>query len=240
MRRKKEKAPPQREFCAAVIAAGGQAVRMEGLGKILLDLDGIPLIAHTLLAFEASPDIDEIVIAAAPEDILPLGQVCRDFGLTKVTKIVRGGENRVESVWNALMEVSPQAALCAVHDGARPLVTPDLIGRVVALGRRFGAAIPAVPLKDTVKFCEDGRVTGTADRAGMCAVQTPQVFDAALLKVALHQARDEGLTITDDASAVERMGMAVHLCDGSYENLKVTTPEDLELAVALLHRRKGL
>ena len=204
----------------------------------MLPLDGIPVLARTLLALDGSRLIDEIVVAVREEDLLPTGDLCRLYGVTKPVKIVRGGESRLDSVLAAAMECREDAAFLAVHDGARPLADPELIDRVVALAHRTNAAAPAVPVKDTIKVVRDGRVESTPDRALLRAVQTPQVFDAQLLRAALQSAQTLGAEITDDCSAVERLGKEVYLTEGSYENIKITTPEDMLLACELLRRRE--
>ena len=196
------------------------------------------MLARTLLALDGSRLIDEIVVAVREEDLLPTGDLCRLYGVTKPVKIVRGGESRLDSVLAAAMECREDAVFLAVHDGARPLADPELIDRVVALAHRTNAAAPAVPVKDTIKVVRDGRVESTPDRALLRAVQTPQVFDAQLLRAALQSAQTLGAEITDDCSAVERLGKEVYLTEGSYENIKITTPEDMLLACELLRRRE--
>lgn len=225
-------------FCSVIVAAAGSSRRMEGQNKLMLPLDGIPVLARTLLALDGSRLIDEIVVAVREEDLLPTGDLCRLYGVTKPVKIVRGGESRLDSVLAAAMECREDAAFLAVHDGARPLADPELIDRVVALAHRTNAAAPAVPVKDTIKVVRDGRVESTPDRALLRAVQTPQVFDAQLLRAALQSAQTLGAEITDDCSAVERLGKEVYLIEGSYENIKITTPEDMLLACELLRRRE--
>ena len=225
-------------FCSVIVAAAGSSRRMEGQNKLMLPLDGIPVLARTLLALDGSRLIDEIVVAVREEDLLPTGDLCRLYGVTKPVKIVRGGESRLDSVLAASLECREDAAFLAVHDGARPLADPELIDRVVALAHRTNAAAPAVPVKDTIKVVRDGRVESTPDRALLRAVQTPQVFDAQLLRAALQSAQTLGAEITDDCSAVERLGKEVYLTEGSYENIKITTPEDMLLACELLRRRE--
>lgn len=225
-------------FCSVIVAAAGSSRRMEGQNKLMLPLDGIPVLARTLLALDGSRLIDEIVVAVREEDLLPTGDLCRLYGVTKPVKIVRGGESRLDSVLAAAMECREDAAFLAVHDGARPLADPELIDRVVALAHRTNAAALAVPVKDTIKVVRDGRVESTPDRALLRAVQTPQVFDAQLLRAALQSAQTLGAEITDDCSAVERLGKEVYLTEGSYENIKITTPEDMLLACELLRRRE--
>ena len=225
-------------FCSVIVAAAGSSRRMEGQNKLMLPLDGIPVLARTLLALDGSRLIDEIVVAVREEDLLPTGDLCRLYGVTKPVKIVRGGESRLDSVLAAAMECREDAVFLAVHDGARPLADPELIDRVVALAHRTNAAAPAVPVKDTIKVVRDGRVESTPDRALLRAVQTPQVFDAQLLRAALQSAQPLGAEITDDCSTVERLGKEVYLTEGSYENIKITTPEDMLLACELLRRRE--
>ena len=216
-------------LCSVIVAAAGSSSRMGGENKLMQPLNGIPVLAHTLMALNASELADEIVVAAREEDLLAFGDLCRIYGITKPAKIVRGGDTRLESVY---------AAFLAVHDGARPLASPELIDCTIALAHRTNAAAPAVPVKDTIKIVRDGRVESTPDRECLRAVQTPQVFDAALFRAALESARTAGEAITDDCSAVERIGKAIYLTDGSYENIKITTPEDLLLAAGILQQRE--
>ena len=229
-----------RPFCTALVAAAGSSSRMGGVDKLMEFLDGVPVLMRTLTALQLADAIDEIVIAAREEALVDISALCKTYGITKCTKVVRGGENRCHSVLLAALEASPNAALLAVQDGARPLVTPGLIDRVVEAAARCGAAAPAVPVKDTIKTAaEDGTVTGTPDRSTLRAVQTPQVFEADLLKAALQSALENGAAVTDDCSAVERLGKVVYLVDGDEENLKITTPMDLVVAEAILAEREA-
>lgn len=226
----------QRPCCAALVAAAGSSSRMGGVNKLLQPLDGIPVLARTLTALQMARRIDEIVVAAREEDFLEISQLCRTYGITKCTKVIRGGESRAHSVLLAALEAGEGMELLAVQDGARPLVTPELIDQVIAEAARCGAAAPAVPLKDTVKVVrEDGTVERTLDRSTLMAVQTPQVFTAELLKGALQAVLEKQIDVTDDCAAVERLGKKVYLTEGAESNLKITTPEDLILAEALLH-----
>ena len=233
--KKKKEAHP---FCSAIVAAAGSSRRMEGENKLLLPLDGIPVLARTLMALNGAELVDEIVVAVREEDLLPTGDLCRIYGVAKPVKIVRGGETRLASVLAASLECREDAAFLAVHDGARPLATPELIDRVITLAYRTNAAAPGVPVKDTIKVVRDGKVESTPPRETLQAIQTPQVFDAALLRGALQAAVTVGEEVTDDCSAVERLGKEIYLTDGSYENIKITTPEDLLLAEELLSRRE--
>ena len=228
-----------RPYCAALVAAAGVSSRMEGINKLLEPLEGVPVLVRTLAALQVAGSVDEIVVAAREEDILEISQLCRTYGLTKCAKVIRGGENRVHSVLLAALEASPEMELLAVQDGARPLVTPELIDRTVTAAARCSAAAPAVAVKDTVKAVrEDGGVEATLDRDRLRAVQTPQVFEASLLKAALQSALEQNAPVTDDASAVERLGKVVFLVEGEEENLKITTPVDMILAEAIVKARE--
>ena len=180
--------------------------------------------------------ITEIIIAAREEMLVPLGQLCKEAALTKVRKIVVGGESRSASVLAGIREADPASELIAVHDGDRPLVTEEIINAAIEKAAERGAAAPAVPVKDTIKRAVGGIVTGALDRSELYAVQTPQVFEHGLILGALEKALTDGIELTDDCSAVERIGMPVCLTEGSYDNIKLTTPEDLAVAEAILER----
>ncbi|MEG1918098.1 MAG: 2-C-methyl-D-erythritol 4-phosphate cytidylyltransferase [Oscillospiraceae bacterium] len=226
-----------RPRCSLLVAAGGSSARMGGENKLLLPLDGIPVLVRTLLAVDEAQRVDEIVIAARESDFLEISQLCRTYGIRKPVKVVRGGETRVHSVLAAALEADETAGLLAVQDGARPLVTAQLIDDTIRAAEKTAACAPAVPVGDTIKMAQDGVVTGTPDRSSLYAVQTPQVFDAQLLKAALQAALEAGAVLTDDCSAVERLGKQVYLVPGDAENIKITTPLDLVLAEAILRTR---
>lgn len=221
-------------ICSAVVPAAGSSTRMEGQDKLLLPMGDVPILIHTLRALDACPLIHEIIVSTRADLIVPIGQLCKDCALSKVTKVVVGGTTRTKSVLNGIQECRPDVALIAIHDGARPLVTQDVLCAVIQRAAETGAAAPAVPVKDTVKVADKGVVQSTPDRGTLFAVQTPQVFEASLIRTALEKALEDGVTLTDDCSAVERMGMAVSLTEGSYQNIKITTPEDLVVGEALL------
>ena len=224
-----------RPFCTALVAAAGSSSRMGGTDKLMEFLDNVPVLMRTLTALQRAAAIDEIVIAAREDALVDISTLCKTYGITKCSKVVRGGESRCHSVLLAALEASPEAKLLAVQDGARPLVTPALIDRTVEAAAKCGAAAPAVPVKDTIKVVDDrDTVASTPERARLRAVQTPQVFQADLLKAALQSALDAGAAVTDDCSAVERLGKSVTLTEGDERNLKITTPVDLVIAEALL------
>lgn len=224
-------------YCAAVVPAAGSSSRMGGEDKILLPLRGVPVIVHTLQVLENSPRIHEIIVVTREDLIVPIAQLCKDFSLQKVTKIIVGGETRLHSVRQGLIEVSENAQLVAIHDGARPLLSQSVLDQVIDLAVKTGAAAPAVPVKDTIKKALSGVVQETPDRSELFAVQTPQVFSADLIKAATYKAVEENSTVTDDCSVVEALGMKVTLSAGSDENIKITTPVDMIMAEAILEAR---
>ena len=222
--------------CGAVIVAAGSASRMGGIDKVMATLGGEPMILRTVRTFQECDAIGEIVVVTRQDLIMPITDLCREF--SKVKAVVVGGASRQESVQLGLNSLSPDAQLAAIHDGARPLVTWQVIDRTVRAAHTYGAAAPAVPVKDTIKVVKGGVVVSTPDRSTLQAVQTPQVFDFDLLRGALKKAQDDGAQVTDDCSAVERMGLAVRMVEGDEENLKVTTPVDLKIAEMILEGRK--
>ena len=235
----KKRVDAKRPRCAALVAAAGSSTRMGGVNKLLEPLDGIPVLARTLEALQRAELVDEIVVATREADLMVIAELCHTYGITKCKKVIRGGESRAHSVMLAAMEADKSMELLAVQDGARPLVTPVLIDDVIRQARRCGAAAPAVPVKDTIKVAgENGAVLQTLDRSALRAVQTPQVFTADILKAALQSVLEQGIDVTDDCGAVERLGKTVYLVDGDESNLKITTPGDIVLAEAILHTRE--
>ena len=224
------------KYCGAVIVAAGTASRMGGIDKVMAELDGEPMILRTVRTFQNSDAIKEIVVVTREDLILPIMRLCA--GLDKVQAVVCGGKSRQESVQLGLNALSSKVKLVAVQDGARPLITDAVIDRTVRAAHSYGAAAPAVPVKDTIKTVKGGVVKDTPDRATLQAVQTPQVFDFDLLRGALKKAAADGAAVTDDCSAVERMGMSVKIVEGDERNIKVTTPVDLKIATLLLEEMK--
>ena len=226
--------------CAAVIVAAGSSNRMKGTDKILHPIDGEPLIVHTIRIFQQCCRIDEIIIVTRGELIAQIQQLCDEHGFDKVLKVTAGGASRAESVMNGLDQVSKNMQYVAVHDGARPFVTDQIIRLTLEKAIEYHAAAPAVPVKDTIKMAYGNLVTHTPDRACLFAVQTPQIFDFDLLRGALSKVLQDGISVTDDCSVVETLGMSVYLTQGSDENIKITTPTDLILAQAIWDRRQHL
>jgi len=218
-----------------VVVAAGRSERMGGIDKVLAPLVGRPLLAWTLSAFKKCDEIDQVVVVAAPASLGRVRAFVEEWRFTKVTAVVPGGATRQQSV-RAGIDAAAGAAIVAIHDAARPLVTPALIARGVALARETGAALCAVPSRDTVKEIDGDPpvVTATPDRARIWLAQTPQVFDRALLLEAHDRA---GADATDDAALVEAAGHRVHVYRGDYANIKVTDPDDLIIAEALLRER---
>ena len=223
-------------YCGAVIVAAGNASRMGGVDKVMAPLAGEPMILHTVRVFQECPAIREIIIVTREDLLQTIAHLCT--AMDKVKAVVVGGKTRQESVHLGLNALSDKVKLTAIQDGARPLVTTELIDRTVRAADYFGAAAPAVPVKDTIKVEKGGVVASTPDRNSLRAVQTPQVFDFDLIRGALKKAMESGAQITDDCSAVEQMGMTVKLVEGDERNIKVTTPMDLKIAELLMEERK--
>ena len=215
-------------YCGAVIVAAGSASRMGGIDKVMAPLNGEPMIVHTVRAFQNCDAIREIVVVTRPDLIRTVMGLCKD--MDKIRAVVAGGDDRPESVRNGISALSDKVKLVAVQDGARPLISWQVIDRTVRAANTYGAAAPAVPVKDTVKEVAGGLVVTTPDRSRLQAVQTPQVFDRDLLQVALKKAKENGTAITDDCSAVELLGMKVKIVEGDEHNIKITTPVDLKIA----------
>ena len=220
------------KYCGAVIVAAGTASRMGGIDKVMAELDGEPMILRTVRTFQNSDAIKEIVVVTREDLILSIMHLCAQ--LPKVKAVICGGSSRQASVQLGLNALSSKVKLVAVQDGARPLITNAVIDRTVRAAHSYGAAAPAIPQKDTIKVVTGGVVKETPDRATLQAVQTPQVFDFDLLRGALKKAKEDGAAVTDDCSAVERLGMSIKIVEGDERNIKVTTPMDLKIAKLLL------
>lgn len=232
---KQEPVPP---FVTAIIAAAGSSRRMGGEDKQKMDLCGIPVLGRTLLAFEQCALVREIIVAAGEDRVVDYADLGSALGISKLTRVIRGGVTRMESVWLAAQEIDPGCEYLAVHDGARPLVTPALIEQVCRDAFAHSAAVAAVPVYDTIKQAgADGRIDKTVDRALLRAAQTPQAADRALLLAAIQSAREAGFAATDECAALERMGVRPWLTPGEESNRKITTPIDLVFARAVLEER---
>lgn len=236
---KKEKPQP---FISAIVAAAGTSSRMDGVDKQLAPLDGIPVVMRSIGALCECPRISEIVVVCREECIAEYYDMVRDYGFTAVSAIVAGGDIRQDSVYAGIQACSEAAGFYAIHDGARPLVLPEEIESCIDAAIHTGAAAVGVPVKDTVKVCdENGMILSTPDRAKLRAIQTPQIFAAEPYRRAMAQARRSGRFYTDDCQLMEAAGHPVVISPGSYGNIKITTPEDIAVAQAILaYRQEGL
>lgn len=238
-----KKGPPLRgekfPLVTAVVVSAGRSERMGAqVSKQFLPLCDVPVIARTLSAFEACVMVSEVVVVARLDDLVEVAQLVKEYGFGKVVRIVPGGLTRQQSAMAGVRAMNGETAFVAVHDGARPLVTPACIDRVVRAAFEKKAVTAAVRCKDTVKVAdESGAVLSTPDRGRLWNIQTPQVFEKALYRRALEKALGENADYTDDCQLVEHDGGRVFLVEGEYTNLKITTPEDIAVAEALLRHR---
>jgi 2-C-methyl-D-erythritol 4-phosphate cytidylyltransferase len=229
---------------AAIIAAAGLGRRMQqDTPKTYLQLAGKPILIHTLEIFEKVPEVQEVLVVVHPEDL----EFCQEeiidpYPLKKVLRLVPGGKERQDSVYHALKVLKKEAAdldVILVHDGVRPLVDPDQVRKVGAAARRHGGAILGIPCQDTLKRVNSkGVVVDTVDRQELWQVQTPQAFQAALLWRAYQEAMERGFYATDEAALVEALGETVVVVPSTCLNLKITTPDDLKIAEAILSFRE--
>ncbi|MDE5583637.1 MAG: 2-C-methyl-D-erythritol 4-phosphate cytidylyltransferase [Ruminococcus sp.] len=222
---------------SAIIVCAGNSTRMGGKNKILLPLGKSTVIGVTMQAFEKCNDISEIIIVARNDDITAIKAEAEKVEISKLTSCVMGGKTRQESVINGVKCVSADSELIAVHDGARPLVIPENISRTIKDASVFGGATLGVPVKDTIKFVDDGLITDTPPRKNLYITQTPQVFKRNIYFEGIDFALEHGLDFTDDCQLVEAIGGKVYMTAGDYTNIKITTSEDIEIAEILLKRR---
>ena len=220
----------------AVVVAAGESRRMQGIDKIFHPLDGIPIVWHSILALQSHPSVVDVALVTSRNNFERAEELVDTQGYQGSVSVCEGGERRQDSVLQGLSSIK-ECGLVVVHDGARPFINRELIDRGITTAMESGAAIAAVPVKDTIKASDsDGMVTQTIPRDRLWAIQTPQVFRTSLLEEAHRQVTD---TVTDDASMVEAIGHPVQLFLGSYYNIKVTTLEDLTIANAIIDRIKS-
>lgn len=235
--------PDPKNFTSAVICAAGSSTRMEKLmgepRKQFIELDGLPVVVRTLLAYEAADTIHEIIVVAR-EDELPLYQGFREsYGLTKLTKVIPGGATRQESARLGSDEVDPRCKFVAVGDAARCLTTPEEIQRVCHAAYQHGAASAGIKTADTVKVCDkSGFIESTPDRNYVWLAQTPQVFSITIYRTAAYVCRDEDVEATDDNAMAEYIRVPVKMVACSKENIKITEPSDVTFAEAILAMRR--
>jgi 2-C-methyl-D-erythritol 4-phosphate cytidylyltransferase len=226
---------------SAIIVAAGKSKRIKDkLPKQFIKIGGKPVLTHTLESFERCEEVDEIILVVS-EDWLTYcsTEVVDKYEFKKIKRVISGGEKRQDSVYKALLAVPKNTAIVIIHDGVRPLINPSKITESIKMCKECQAVILAVPIKETVKRVEDGSVHTTLNRERLWTAQTPQTFDYETLLDAFEKAKKDGFTGTDDASLVERIGIKVKIIEGDYDNIKITTPEDLILAEEILKKRKN-
>ncbi len=222
----------------AVIPAAGTGKRVNAK-KQFLELDGKSILAITVSVFEECQSVDEIIVAVGKEDVPYAQDLLNNFG--KVKKVIAGGPERQDSVYNCIKEMTQESDddIVVIHDGARPLVTKEIISNAITEAKTLKAVVAGVTSKDTVKVASaDNVIMETLDRATIWLAQTPQAFHFSLIKQAYERAEKIGYKATDDSKLVERMGISVKMIKGSYENIKITTLDDLSVAEAILKQRK--
>ncbi len=226
-------------FVSAIVLAGGSGTRVGGdKTKQMLEICGKPLIVHTLLAFQKSEEVDEIIVVAKKEELTSYEFFKKEYKLTKITRIVEGGATRQESVKNGFEAIDDSSDFVAIHDGARALITEEQIKAVIMGAFAHGAAIAAAKAVDTIKYSEGIMIEQTVPREHVWLAQTPQVFKDEIYRAAIYTAENEGFSGTDDASLVENIGIPVYLVDTGNENFKVTYKGDILRAEQILISRK--
>ena len=220
----------------AIIVAAGQSSRMKvKVDKAFVPLGSKPVLAYSMIAYEECPEIDGIIVVVKKDRIDSTKAMAKMFGCSKLETVVTGGSKRQLSVARGIEKLPRDVSIVAVHDGARPLITPELISASIKAAKRYGSGVAGCRMTDTIKFVESGlKVTSTLDRNKVWAVQTPQTFKVKVLKEAYEYIDKNNLTVTDEASALEVAGLDVHLVESETSNMKITTLDDLTIAAALL------
>ena len=231
LRRLATNKPP---VCTAVIAAAGISLRCKGEDKLFYPVGGKPVLAYTIGAFQECALISEIIIVARQEQFDSIGEICKKYDFNKVTKIIKGGQTRAESVINGVFAVSGKTKLIAIHDGARPCIDVETIEKVINAAAKYHAAAPATQITSTIKRVENSMISETVSREGLFEIQTPQVFRAEIIKAALTNAAKKSITVTDDCMAAEMIGVRAFIVEGSRNNIKITENEDLRTAESIL------
>ncbi len=221
---------------SAIILAGGSASRMNGINKQLALLNGIPVVIHSALAFEKCPLVSEIILAVPGGEEEKYLSLCREYSVTKLKAVAPGGATRFLSVKNALARVSGECEFISIHDGARPLITPEDIGRVLCGAAEYGGSIAAAPVADTIKQCRGGMIETTPDRSSLFAAQTPQAFRKSLFLSCMEKLGSRAENLTDDSALLELCGEPVRITPVTSCNMKITRPQDLAIAQAVLRR----
>ena len=225
-------------YCSVVIVAAGNSTRM-GKDKVFLELNGVPVIVRTVQAFDLVEEVKEIILVTKQENLETLATLVKEYNLTKVRQVVMGGATRQISCLAGVSATSKRADLIAIHDGARPFVSPELIRACIKNAIDYRAAVPGIKCVDTLKAVnDDGFICGSIDRDRTVRIQTPQVFDADLIKGALTFCISKNMPVTDDSSAMAILGYRSKIVNGEADNIKLTTPEDMVTAETIL-RKKG-
>lgn len=225
------------KYISAIIVAGGSGSRMgTSTKKQYLKIKDKEILVYTVECFQNMPEIQEIVVVTGKEDITYVEKLLKDtYKLNKVSYIVAGGKERQDSVYNGIQAVDEKSDYLVIHDGARPLITKEVVRVGLDMAYAHRASIIAVPVKDTIKLVsKDGKVEATPDRSSLWSVQTPQIFEKELIIHAHEYAKEHGLSVTDDSMLVEAIGVPVYIVEGEYTNIKITTPEDLIIAEKML------
>lgn len=222
---------------SVIIVCAGNSTRMNGVNKILLPLGNCKVIGNTMKAFQECESVKEIIIVARKQDIPEIQEEADKLGISKLVNCVEGGNTRQQSVINGIRSISKDTKMVAIHDGARPLVKPEFIETAIKDARVFGGAALGVPVKDTIKLVEDGLIVDTPQRSKLYITQTPQVFKRHVYFEGIDFALEHDLDFTDDCQLVEALGHKVYITLSDYTNIKITTPEDIEIAEVLLKTR---
>lgn len=220
---------------SVIIVSAGNSTRMQGTDKQMAEIGGIPVVARSMMAFEKCESVLEIIVVTREESMEKIKKLAEQYGITKLSCVVPGGNTRQESVTNGVRKISDEAKMIAVHDGARPLVTQENIEKTIADARVFSGAVLGVPVKDTIKVVSDGLITDTPPRSSLYITQTPQVFKRSVYMRALEFASRNYLDFTDDCQLAEAIGVKVCMTTGDYKNIKITTPEDIAIAETILN-----
>ncbi|MHB1459183.1 MAG: 2-C-methyl-D-erythritol 4-phosphate cytidylyltransferase [Armatimonadota bacterium] len=226
---------------SVIIPASGQGKRLgSSSDKAFIDISGIPMLARTLRVFQDYPDISEIILVVRDEYISTARQLVQRYNISKVSCLVTGGDVRQDSVRNGLTRIAADCEVVLIHDAARPFITPDIIRNSISAAIEHKAAIVAVPVINTIKASSDNAfVESTLNRETLFAVQTPQTFNRQIIENAYKIAYDDCFYGTDDASLVERLGVPVKIVEGAYDNIKITTPNDIATAESIIRQREG-
>jgi 2-C-methyl-D-erythritol 4-phosphate cytidylyltransferase len=222
--------------CAAVVLAAGSSSRM-GTDKTMLELGGIPVVIRSLMAFEKHELVDEIILVTREDMLQKAANLCQRYELKKLRAVIEGGDTRAESSLAGVSAVDKKTEYIAIHDAARPFVTESIITDTLYGARDYHAAVPVIPSVDTLREVSDGFISRDLDRDSVIRIQTPQIFDADMIKGALTYCVSKQIPVTDDTSAIRCMGVKTRAVNGDANNIKLTTPEDLLIAEAILKQR---